>query len=160
MERKDTSFASEFGLSIFNYGVGFYLIVSATIPTWVGWSLTAFIVVFGIAAIAMYGSIAHFWSLAFKNADYFGPGGELHHHGKKMFDHTVNTVYDYRHKETFWFSVVASLVLMAGLIQHQLWIAFAVEAVCNVIGYSVIRSFLTNFHVYYKFIEGKELDNA
>ena len=160
MERRDASFASEFGLSIFNYGVGLFLIVTPAIPAWAGWTLTAFIVVFGIVAIALYGSIAHFWSLAFKNAELFGPKGELHHRGKKMFDHTVNIVYSYRHKETFWFSVAASLVLMAGLIEHQLWIAFAVEAVCNVLGYSVIRAFLTNFHVYYKFIEGKELENV
>lgn len=154
------SFAGEFGHSIFNFGLGFYLVVAHTIPSWAGWLITGFTVVFGMLATVRFANIAFFWSLAFNNRDYFMPGGELHDRGERMFNHTVNSVFDYRNKETFWISVASSLVFMAGLIEHQLWIAFAVEAVASVVGYSVIRAFLTNFHIYYKFIKGKELENA
>lgn len=154
------SFIREFAQPIFHFGFGFFLIELATLPNWAGWLITLIVVVLGLNAIVQFGALAHFWGIALKHADRFSPKGDLHDHGKAMFDHTVNACYDYRNKETFWFSVVASLIFMAGLIEHQLWIAFGVEAVASIVGYSVIRAFLTHFHVYYALVEGKELENA
>jgi len=160
MER-DASFAKEFGQPLFNFALGSFLIVAVTdVPSWAGWLLTGFVAVFGLVAILQFGSLAHFWGIALKNRERFSPGGDLHDHSVNIFDHTVNVCYDYRNKETYWFSVAASLVFMAGLIQHELWIAFTVEAIASVVGYSVIRAFLTHFHIYYALVKGKELENA
>jgi hypothetical protein len=154
------SFAREFGHSIFNFGAGFFLITLAALPNWAAWGISIFVAIMGFAAIVKFGALAHFWGLALKHTDRFSPSGDLNDRGKAMFGHTVNACYDYRNKETYWFSVAASLVFMAALIQHQLWIAFVFEAIASVIGYAVIRSFLTHFHIYYKLVEGKELENV
>lgn len=154
------SFIREFGHAIFNFGFGSFLIVLATLPTWAAWTISIITVGLGLVAIVQFSALAHFWGLALKHADRFSPAGDLNDRGKAMFGHTVNACYDYRNKGTYWYSVASSLVFMAGLIQHQLWIAFVFEAIASVIGYAVIRSFLAHFPMYYKLIEGKELENV
>ena len=162
MKYNFNEFAKEFGMPIFNYGLGFFLMV-AEVGSAAGWFrilLTSFIVLFGVLAFIQFAAIAHFWKLALENKERFGPKGDLYERGQSMLDNTCLAVVSCRYKETFWFSVAASMVLLAGLIRHELWIAFAVEATACVIVYSVTRAFLTHFHVYYALVEGKELENG
>lgn len=160
MEYTFKDFSREFGQPIFNLGLGALLLQAESMHTWFAWVLTAFIVIFGLVAIVQFGAIANFWKHALLNREHVRPGGKAHDGAQRMFDHTCIAVVSYRFKETFWFNVASSMVLLAGLHNHGLMIAFAVEAISCVVVFSVTRSFLTHFAMYYKLVEGKELEDV
>lgn len=153
-------FSVEFGQPIFNLGLGFLLVQSQTIPNWVAWIITFFIVLFGVQAIVVFAYIANYWKHALANPDAVKPGGHANEGAKHIFDKTCIMVVGYRFKETFWFNVAASMVLLAGLYEHEMMFALVVEAIACVIVYSVSRSFLSHFSMYFKLVEGKELEDV
>ena len=152
-------FSNKYGLPVFNYGLGFMLL-NVEMPTWSMWIITALLVVLGSLALAQFGSIARFWGAANKNPDLYGPNGELHKRGKFMFDRTNHTCYDYQDQHVFWISVACSIMLMGGLLHQGWYVALAFEFAASVIGFAVIRAYLTNFPHYYSLINGKELPSA
>ena len=153
-------FSREFGQPLFNLGLGFLLIEVDELSVWFSVPLTFFIVFFGLMAIVQFAAIAGFWSAALANAEHIKPGGRAHEGAQKMLDHTCLAVVGYRFKETFWFNVVASMILLVGLFEHNMYFAFGVEAVACVAVFAVTRSFLTHFPMYYKLVEGKELEDV
>jgi len=152
-------FARKWGFTIFNFGLGFMLVNTLEMPNWSMWLITGFTVTLGLLAILQFGQIASFWTIANKQPADFGPNGEHHDMGKVMFDRSVMVAHDFQSKEKFWLSVGCSILVMAGFLRHGWHVALAFEFIASVMGYSVIRAFLTNFPYYYSLIKGKELSN-
>ena len=153
-------FAKTWGVTIFNLGLGYMLLGATELPNWAMWMISIPLVLLGILAVAQFGQVASFWNTAKQSPDEFGPKGEHHEYGKAMFDRTVMLSYDFQTQEKFWFSLGCSIFLMAGL-YHQGWhVALAAEFAATVLGYAVIRAFLTHFPYYYSLINGKDLSNV
>ena len=151
-------FSRKWGVTVFNFGVGYFLL-NAVIPFWFGMVITCLTVLLGLLALAQFGHIASFWGLVKRDPAAFGPDGEYHEQGKVMFDRSVAVSYDFQSQEKFWISLGCSIVFMAGLLHQSLYVALAFEFVASVLGYSVIRAFLTNFPYYYTVVKGKELQH-
>ncbi len=153
-------FSREFSQPIFNLGLGAFLIEADSLTEWFTIPLTFFIVFFGLLATAQFSSLAGYWKAAIENPDKVGPGGQAHEGAVLMLNRTSAAVVGYRFKETFWLNVVASMILLVGLFEQGMMFALAVEAVACVIVFAVSRSFLTHFAMYFKLVEGKELEDV
>lgn len=151
-------FSRKWGVTIFNFGVGYFLL-NTELPLWGQLGISAFFVVLGLLAIAQFGQIASFWSIADSDPVAFGPDGEYHERSKVMFDRTILVTYDFQSQEKFWLSLGCSIVLMAGLLHQGMYTALVFEFAASVLGYSVIRAFLTNFPHYYSLVKGKGLQH-
>ena len=53
-------------------------------------------------------------------------------------------------------SLGSSVVLMAGLLMHELRTPLVLEFLASVIGYAFIKAFLKNYHSYYGILNGTE----
>lgn len=153
-------FSREFGQPIFNLGLGAFLIEADALSAWVTTPLSIMIVVFGMIAVVQFSHIAAFWKVALENPDKVGPGGQAHEGAQAVLDRTCLAVVSYRYKETFWFNVAASMILLIGLFEQNMVFALGVESVACVVVFAVSRSFLTHFPMYYKLVEGKELEDV
>lgn len=144
----------EYSITIFAFGVGAYLLTATQVHA-IEHVIIGILVAFAaILSILQYGGMAVGWKVFMANKDLFGPGSEDHERALILFDNSVAATRPYQNKIAFLVSFLSSVVLMAGLLNQGWTILFALEFVSSVIGYAVVRSFLTNYHDIYGYVNG------
>ena len=147
-------FAEKYFDSIFAFGFGYMLLNLTEIPTWAVWIIGLIVVSFSLFSLLQFGNQVKFWGTVQRDPALFGPDGRHHDAGTQMFDSASRLVGHYQGHMVFWTSLVSSVVLLAGLLQHQMYIPLALEFTASVMGFSFIKAFLKNYHTYYGILNG------
>ena len=121
-------------VSIFAFGVGLFMLNSPNIGTGLHWGIGILTVIGAVLTIVQYGPVAA-W---------------------KLYDWSVQVTRPYVGKLDLGVALIADVLLMAGLLAQGWTILFGMQFVACVIGYAVIRSFLTNYHDIYAFVNGSK----
>ena len=148
------NFAEKYFDSIFAFGFGYMLLNLAEVPTWAAWVIGLIVVSFSLFSLLQFGNQAKFWGHVQKDPASFGPDGRNHEAGTVMFDSAARLVGHYNGKLVFWTSFCSSVILLGGLMKHQLYVPFALEFTASVMGFSFIKAFLKNYHTYYGILNG------
>ena len=152
-------FSKKYGEAVFAFGMGFMLLNTPELPTWAMWTLGIIISVLALLSLLNFASQAKFWSEVQAAPKNFAPEGESHTAGTVMFDLATTLVGSYQDSMVFWTSLGSSVVLMGGLLAHDLRTPFVLEFLASVIGYAFIKAFLKNYHSYYGILNGT-VDNV
>jgi len=147
-------FSKKYGEAVFAFGMGFMLLNTPELPTWAAWTLGVVISVLALLSLAQFATQAKFWGEVQSNPTYFAPDGDAHDAGTLMFDAASRLVGSYQDSMVFWTSLGSSVVLMGGLLMHELYLVFVLEFLASVIGYAFIKAFLKNYHAYYGILNG------
>lgn len=143
-------------VSIFAFGVGMLMLNLPEMGLLLHWGIGILAVLGAAITLAQYGGVAFAWKLFFRHPDIFGPGGEDHEQTKTIYDLSMQFVAPYKEKIDLGIALIADVILMAGLLAQGWTILFGLQFVACVIGYATIRSFLTNHHSIYAFVNGTE----
>ena len=140
-------------VSIFAFGVGFFMLNVPNIGTGLHWGIGILAVIGAIITIVQYSPIMA-WKLFMTRPDLFGPEGDSHERALKLYDWSIQVTRPYQSKFDLGTALVADVILMAGLLNQDWIVLFGLQFVACVIGYAVIQSFLTNYHNIYAFVNG------
>ena len=149
-------FSKKYGEAVFAFGMGFMLLNTPELPTWARWTLGILVSVFAVISLLQFATQAKFWSEVQAAPTRFAPDGDAHDAGALMFDNASRLVGSYQDPMVFWTSFGSSVVLMGGLLMHDLLTPFVLEFLASVIGYAFIKAFLKNYHSYYGILNGTE----
>lgn len=149
-------FAQKYFDSIFAFGFGYMLLNLPEVPTWAAWVIGLLVISFALFSLLQFANQARFWGTVQRDPAPFGPDGRHHDAGTFMFDTAARLVGHYQDRLVFWISLGSSVTLLAGLMKHQLYIPFMFEFTASVMGYSFIKAFLKNYHIYYGILNGTE----
>ncbi len=142
-------------VSIFAFGVGLFMLNSPNIGTGLHWGIGILTVIGAVMTIIQYGPVAA-WKIFLPHPEIFGPDGESHERALKLYDWSVQVTRPYVGKIDLGVALIADVLLMAGLLAQGWTVLFGFQFVACVIGYAVIRSFLTNYHDIYAFVNGSK----
>jgi len=142
-------------VSIFAFGVGLFMLQSPNIGTGFHWSIGILTVIGSILTIVQYLPVAA-WKLFLTRPDIFGPEGESHERALKLYDWSIEVTRPYVGKIDLGVALIADVILMSGLLAQGWVILFGMQFIACVIGYAVIRSFLTNYQDIYAFVNGSK----
>jgi len=142
-------------VSIFAFGVGLFMLNSPDIGTGLHLGIGILTVIGAVLTIVQYGPVAA-WNMFLKRPDLFGPEGESHERALSLYDWSIQVTRPYVGKLDLGLALIADVILMAGLLAQGWTVLFGLQFVACVIGYAVIRSFLTNYHNIYAFVNGSK----
>lgn len=148
-------FLSLHAFSIFAFGVGLFMLNSPNIGTGLHWGIGILTVIGAVITIVQYGPVTA-WKLFMTRPDLFGPDGESHEHALSLYDWSVQVTRPYVGKIDLGVALIADIILMSGLLAQGWTVLFGMQFVACVIGYAVIRSFLTNELSIYAFVSGSK----
>lgn len=149
-------FSKKYGEAVFAFGMGFMLLNTPVLPTWAMWTVGGVISFLALFSLLQFGTQAKFWGEVQVAPARFAPDGDAHDDGTLMFDTASRLVGRYQDSMVFWTSLGSSVVLMGGLLMHDLLTPFVLEFLASVIGYAFIKTFLKNYHSYYGILNGTE----
>lgn len=128
-----------------NAAVGVYLL-NVSEPSWfIQWTVIGFYGLLALGGFICYAGLASFWKVALGAPEVFGPGKENHKVTKEMYSSMVKVIGPYADMPFYVLSVVASVLLLAGILQHSWYMLFGVLFAAVVFGYAVIQSLLASF---------------
>ncbi len=142
-------------VSIFAFGVGLFMLNSPNIGLGLHWGIGILTVIGAVITIVQYSPIMA-WKLFMTRPDLYGPKGDSHERALKLYDWSIQVTRPYASKIDLVVALIADVILMAGLLAQDWVILFGMQFVACVIGYAVIRSFLTNYHNIYAFVNGSK----
>jgi hypothetical protein len=149
-------FSKKYGEAVFAFGMGFMLLNTPEPATWAIWTVGIIISILALISLLQFATQAKFWSEVQATPTRFAPDGDAHDAGTLMFDAASRLVGSYQDSIVFWTSLGSSVVLMGGLLMHELHLVFVLEFLASVIGYAFIKAFLKNYHSYYGILNGTE----